>query len=385
MMRHRIPLAWLQLKHERMRFAAGVLGVTFAVTLVFMQIGFQQALFTTAIEVARHLVADIVLINPQTEFVAVARSFPRRRLYQAAAYKEVQSVSSLYCAMGNWRNLDTGGARQIWVVGFDPDSAAFDLSAVNRNAALLRHPDYLFFDSSSRPEYGPIAQDFQDHQAIHAEIEDRRITVAGLYTLGVSFGFDGSVMTSDLNFLRLFPDHKPGAVNVGLIRLKPGVDARAMRRRLAAELPHDVEVLTRDEFIARERNYWATSAPIGYVFGFGTAMGLIVGAVIVYQILFADVTAHLPEYATLKAIGYTNSYLYRVVFEEAIILALLGYVPGTAICWWLYRLTQNATLLPMQLRPATAVLVLALTIAMGCASAAVALGKVRSADPAAVF
>ena len=144
-------------------------------------------------------------------------------------------------------------------------------------------------------------------------------------------------------------------------------------------------MLTKRGFAERERAYWATSTPIGFVFAFGTIMGLVVGLIIVYQILFADISDHLAEYATLKAMGYTNRNLFSVVFQEATILAILGFIPGFAISLWLYRITENATLLPMRMGLTLVGMVLTLTIAMCCASGAMALRKVRTADPAEIF
>lgn len=138
---------------------------------------------------------------------------------------------------------------------------------------------------------------------LSAEVNDRRITVVDLFTLGTSFGIDGSLVTSDLNYQRLFPDRPPGFIELGLIHLEEGADPDEVQRRLTGALENDVRVLTRPEFIDREVRYWGSTTPIGYVFGFGAVMGLIVGGVIVYQILFADVSEHLSEYATLKAIG----------------------------------------------------------------------------------
>ena len=207
----------------------------------------------------------------------------------------------------------------------------------------------------------------------------------GLFSLGVSFGIDGTLITSDLNFLRMFPGWPPGLINVGLVKIRPGVDAEVVRDALAASLPKDVTVLTKQEYVEREKAYWATSTPIGYVFTFGVVMGWFVGAIIVYQVLFADVAAHLRGYATLKAIGYPNGYLFAVVLIEALVLAVVGYIPGLAVCAELYRLAASATRLPMAITPGRSLQVLGLTIGMCGTSAAIALRKIRSADPAEVF
>jgi putative ABC transport system permease protein len=383
--RSRVPLAWLQLKRDRLRFAIGVAGVGFAVTLIFMQFGFHRALFASAVRFHERLQADLVLVNPQAEMLARMKPFARRRLYQAAGFPGVVAVSPVYAAVAFWKNLDTRGSRAILVTAFDPTEDVLDLPAVTENLALLRYPDHVLFDEAARPEFGPIAAVWRDGGRIAAEVGRRRVIVAGMFPLGPSFGIDGTLITSDLNFLRIFPERERGLIDIGLIRLAPGADARAVQRALRAGLPPDVEVLTKQEYMAREQAYWGGTTPIGYVFTFGAIMGLVVGGIIVYQILFADIAGHLPEYATLKAMGYRDAYLFAVVLQEAVILAVLGFVPGLVACLYLYRLSEAATRLPMEMPLATGLLVLLLTVAMCCISAAIALRKVRAADPAEVF
>jgi len=381
----RIPLAWLQLKRERFRFLVGIAGVGFAVTLIFMQLGFHQALFASAVRFHDHLIADLVLISPQSEFLARMKPFARRRLYQTLGFDGVASVSPIYTDVAVWKNPARPGARAVFIAGFDPAEIVFDLPDVQRKREALRMPDVVLFDAASRPEYGPIAERAREDTPIDAEVANRRVTVTGLFSLGTSFGIDGTLLTSDLNFLRLFPLRDRGLIDIGLIRLAPGADPEVMRRVLARSLPHDVEVLTKAGYMAREQAYWGETTPIGYVFTFGAIMGFVVGAIIVYQILFADISSHLAEYATLKAMGYRNAYLFSVVFQEAVILAVIGYLPALLVCLQLYRLTENATRLPMNLHVQTAAMVLAVTIVMCCGSGAIALRKIRSADPAEIF
>jgi len=381
----RIPLAWLQLKRERLRFLVGIAGVTFAVTLIFMQLGFRDALFASAVRLHEHLRADLVLVNPKSEFLARMEPFARRRLYQTLAFDGVESVAAVYTGAAVWKNPFERGARVMFVAGFDPSQQVFELPGVEQRRQALLHPDVVLFDDASRPEYGPVPAAFRASGPVSVEVANRRVTVGGLFSLGTSFGIDGSLITSDLNFLRLFPPREPGLIDIGLIRLKRGIDPLALRTALRAALPPDVEVLTKADYVAREKAYWGNATAIGYVFSFGAVMGFVVGAIIVYQILFADISSHLAEYATLKAMGYTNGYIFKVVFQEAIILAVFGYLPGALICVQLYRLTENATRLPMQMSPATGMLVLGLTVAMCCFSGAIALRKVRSADPAEIF
>jgi putative ABC transport system permease protein len=207
----------------------------------------------------------------------------------------------------------------------------------------------------------------------------------GLFTLGASFGADGNLITSDVNFLRIFRNRQLGLIDIGLVRIKPGADVNQVATYLRGYLPPDVNVLTKQEFIDFERNYWATSTAIGFIFTLGTIMGFIVGTVIVYQILYTEVTDHLSEYATLKAIGYTQNYLLSVILQEAFMLAILGYVPGFFSVLFLYQVAKNATLLPVMMSYGRAIMVLILTIIMCFISGAIAIRKLRSADPADIF
>jgi putative ABC transport system permease protein len=114
-------------------------------------------------------------------------------------------------------------------------------------------------------------------------------------------------------------------------------------------------------------------------------VGFLVGFAIVYQVLFSDVNNHLPQYATLKAIGYSDNYLRRLVLEEAVILSLLGYFPGAALAGALYMLTAQATSLPMHMAGERGLLIFVLTVAMCSFSGLVAMRKLKQSDPADVF
>jgi len=245
----------------------------------------------------------------------------------------------------------------------------------------------VLFDERSRPEFGPIPDLLEDAgaQGVTTEIADRAVRVVGLFELGTSFGIDASLATSELNFRRIFPHRGAGQIDVGLIHLDEHADADAVRAAIEAKLPRDVLVLTRAGFVQREVDYWNRATPIGYVFSFGVIMGLVVGGIIVYQILFADVSEHLREYATLKAIGYTDMYLFGVVIQQALLLALLGFGPGLAASALLYRAAGEATRLPLQMHPGLALGVFALTAVMCAVAGTIALRKVRQADPAEIF
>ena len=172
-----------------------------------------------------------------------------------------------------------------------------------------------------------------------------------------------------------------------MVRLRRGADRARDARRAARRRSRTTCWCSRATTTSqREQRYWDTNTPIGYVFTFGVIMGFVVGAIIVYQILFADVSDHLAEYATLKAMGYPNRYLFGVVFQEAVILAVLGFIPGLLICDRpLPRRRRRDPAADADDRADWPVFVLALAIVMCCVSGAIALRKIRSADPAEIF
>ncbi|MEY2831621.1 MAG: hypothetical protein RLZZ574_879 [Cyanobacteriota bacterium] len=384
-LQQRTPLGWLQLKHDKVRLLTALSGIAFADILIFMQLGFKQALYTTNTQYPRSLRGDIVITSELATNFNQLYTFPRRRLYQAMNIPEVESAEAVYIGSLDWRNPQTKKKTSMMVIGFDPDQPAFDLPQVNSQLDKVKLPDTVLFDRASRGEYQEVVAQVAAGKTITTEIERNTITIGGLFKVGASFENDGALITSDQNFLRLFPKKQPGTVSLGVINLKPGSDPENVRASLNTYLPKDIRAFTYQEYIDAELNYIKTTKPIGFIFILGTAMGFIVGIVIVYQILSTDVNDHMAEYATFKAMGYRNSYLLGVVFEEAIILAVIGFVPSVAIASGLYRLTAMATALPIVMPLARAVLVLVLTIIMCGISGAIATRKLQSADPADIF
>ncbi len=379
-------VAWLQISHQRLRLLAAVLGVAFAVMLIFVQLGFQSALYDSSVRWHTALGYDLALISPKTTYIVNPPGFPRNRLYQAAGFPGVDSVTPVYIGIGTWRNPeDPLKTRNIFVMGFDPTDQGFELAGERGQVNRLRLRDKILFDGLSRPEFGPVADTVRAQGSVQTEVNDRDVEVVGLYALGTSFGIDGSIITSDLNFRRLFPDRSASRIELGLVRLAPGADPEQTRDAIAAGIPGDVRVLTKAEFIQHEVDYWSNSTPIGYVFGLGVAMGLAVGMIVVYQILFSDVQDHIKEYATLKAMGYSNFFLSRIVLSEALQLALIGFLPGLGISLLIYNQATEVTNLPLEMTPERGLAVMGLTVAMCAVSGLLALRKLRSVDPAAVF
>jgi len=384
-LQQRTPLGLLQLKHDRMRLLTAIAGITFADVLIFMQLGFADALYRTNTQYPRTLQADLVVISTQAQNFGQLRTFTRRRLYQAQDVPGVTSADELYLGSVQWRNPQTREKTSMLLIGQNPDRPAFNLPEVNQQLDAIQLPDTVLFDQASRGEYQDMITQIQQGESTTTEIGQRTVTVAGLFQVGASFADDGALITSDQNFLRLFPKRDAGSVSLGLIRLHPGYEPEQVRDALATRLPEDVQVLTSQGYVDFEIAYIQSRSPIGFVFGLGTVMGLIVGTVIVYQVLSTDVNSHLEEYATFKAMGYRNTYLLGVIFEEALILSVLGFIPGLAIALAAYQVTAAATALPLAMPLSRTIFVLLLTFVMCGASGAIATRRLQAADPADIF
>ena len=380
-----MPLGWLQLKHKPLRLLVALSGIAFAVLLILMQLGFRSALFESAVRFHERFDYDIALFSPDSVFIVRPQSFSIRRLYQTLGFDGVDGVTPVYISTSVWKNPWDNNRRRINTIGFQPDDPLLSLEGFRQASEQLRRQDVVLFDRGSRPEFGDVSGAFESGQPVVTEINDRETEVAGLFEMGTSFGIDGTIITSDDNWLRLFPDQPRSKIQLGLIRLQQGRDARAVRDALDDYLPADVLVLTKQQFVEREKAYWNSATPIGYIFAFGAIMGFVVGAIIVYQILFADVSEHLNEYATLRAIGYKNRFVSGIVLQQAAILAVLGYLPGLGVAWWLYGKAAAATNLPLYITQERAVTVFLLTLAMCAISGLLAVRKVRRLDPAEVF
>ena len=383
--RRRIPLAWLLLTRQPARLAVALAGIAFAGILMFMQLGFRDGLFDASVTVHKLFDADLVLMSPRTMSSIGMAGFPRRRLVQAMADPVVVGTTPVHWNLMLWRNPETRRTRSILTIGFEPGDPLFTDPSLAAKAHVLNQQGRVLFDELSRPEFGPIASWFRQGRTVETEVAGKRVRVAGLVALGPSFGADGNMLTSRETFLRLMPNTSPGSIELGLIRLQNGSDPRLVAERLRQTLPDDGAIYTKQGFEEFEKNYWRSSTAIGFIFTLGAAMGFIVGCVIVYQILYSDVSDHLPEYATLMAMGYRLINLLGVVAREGLLLAVLGYLPAWFAGQGLYALVRSGTKLPVYMNTERSLLVFVLILAMCMGSAAMAMRKLGDADPAEIF
>jgi putative ABC transport system permease protein len=378
------PLAWAQLSHQKVRTGIAMGGIAFANVLIFMQLGFVNLFAGGATLLPKHIQGDLFVTNSDAKLIDPFSTFDRTRLYQAAAFDGIVFAEPLYLKYGTWAYDKDTISYDTRIFAYNPQVQIFDLPEINQQQSKLREPFTLLFDRLSRSELGPIPAEMEQKSTTTAMINNRRMVVNGLFSLGCSFFLSqGNVIVSDRTFADMFGSSVLEQVSLGVIRVKPGTDLVALKLGIEKAVP-GVKVLNHQELQARELAFQATN-PSSTIFNFGAIMGFIVGVAIVYQVLYSDVSDHLSEYATLKAIGYSNRSLLIVIFQEALFLAVLGYMPGFIATLGMYQLLTTLTKLELIMTVNLALTVFILTLAMCLISGAIASNKLRAADPADVF
>lgn len=382
----KVPLAWRNLTHDLRRLLLAIAGVSFAVLLMFLQLGFLNALFDSTVGFVEAIDADLVMAASERYTLAFAEPFPRRRLEQAHAVDGVAVAEPLYLEQSLaqvYGGPDRVG-RPIRLAGFDPDASIFIDPDIRVAAAALREPFTVLADARSKDEYGPLVSGSSTNVAGHT------VRIVGTFHLGTDFANDGTLLVGTRTFHELLPQRYPNAdgagnVDLGVIRVGEGVAADEVRRALAAALPEDIRVYTKPEFIALERGFWQRSTPIGFVFGLGLALGFVVGVVVCYQVLATEISDHMAELATLKAMGYGPGYFLRLVIEESLYLATLAFLPGLGVAALAYAWLGEVTGLPMHLSLGRAGTIFALTLTMCVVSGLLAIRRLHAAAPADLF
>ena len=384
----RTPLVLLNIVHDRTRALLGVVAVAFAVVLMFMQIGFYKTAGTSAQLIYGALNFEILLRSPHYLHLAEAHCFPVDCLTRAESVQGVAGVSSLRIGTTQWNNLsDREHPRAILVIGFDPSEPVFTLGEVDRNRHLLTGGQTLLVDRMSRSEFGPANRKAFGDGDLGRELElgGSRMKIAGHFEMGTGFAADGAVLVSRQGFQRVQALTPPDEVTLGLVRLEEGANRNAVLQDIRGILGNEVEVLDRATALESESGYWLWQTPIGLIFFIGVVLGMVIGSVLLYLILANDVMNRLSEYATLKAMGYRDSFLTGVVLQQAVILAIVGFVPGWLGAVGLYWLAEESTNLDMTMSYSSVLWVLGLTLTMCASSGFGALQKLRSAEPAKLF
>ncbi|MCS5691994.1 ABC transporter permease DevC [Cyanobium sp. FGCU-6] len=381
----RTPVAWLQVTNNPVKLLIGLAGVSFSNLLMFFQLGLLDSLYNSQRKPIERMDADLVMVSRKYSNMGSLQEFQRSRLYQALGVEGVEYVSPLRIARGTWITPETRKSFDVYVFGVNLAYPSLAFPEVEANASRLRLLGNALFDRNSKKQYGQVAEGVERDGTFALEINNKQIKVIDLFTMGATFAAEANLIVSDSTFLYLFPKADPTRIQVGLIKLSAGASPAAVKAAIDPLLGNDVQVLTRQGLSQLELEYWKRNASVGFIFSLGVLVGFVVGSIIVYQILYGDVMNSLPQYATLKAMGYKDAYVIGVVIQQSAILAVVGFVPGVLISYGLYALLANVTKLTVFMTLTRALQVLILTFVMCVGSGTLATRKLVQLDPADVF
>lgn len=384
----RTPIGWLQLTHNRMRLIAAVAGIAFANLLVFVQLGVVASM-TSVIQLTFTPFSADIIISPMRPQLVTGELISRRLMYLALADPDVAEATPLYLENMEWKRPD-GSSKTLIVYGLLPEATTFAGETVGDQLAMLALPNRVLLDKAIPgidQDMGAAAvEQLSPDMPLTFEINGRAVSAVGSFRLGSGFGADGALFVSDQTFQRLVRQRTAGTPSHILIHVKPDHDPAAVAGRLSERLLSEhVQVRTVTQAIADDVNYMNTEAPMGIIFGIGVFIGILVGLVIVYQVLSTDVAAHMKEYATFKAMGYPHRFLLGIVFEEALIIAFLGFAPGVLLGSAIYEMMSVATGLPLAMTAGRALTIFLGTFAACALSGALATLRLRRAEPAELF
>jgi putative ABC transport system permease protein len=375
----RSALAWRILTYDKGRTALAVVGVFMAILLVFVQLGFFIAVPQGGMLLYDRTRFDLLIASTGYEYQVQPGEFPLSQLDRARTAPEVALAAPLYFGSAKWRSGADGKAPDVFVIGLDPQDRIFISEDLNRQLPILDRADTALVDSATRSMFGPLTT------GRVVDIAGDKVKIGGDYILGTGFMGLGVILVSAQDFVRLFPFRKLGQVNLGLIQLKQGVDPDRAADSLRKLLGGDIRIFTRPELEAQETAYWTTRTSVGLLFGSGLIVSFIVGVMVVYQILATQVSRQLPQFATLKAVGYGDRFLNGTVITMALLIVLAGFFPALVAALGIYQVIQEETLLPVEMSGPRIAIVFAATLAMAAASALLSMSSLRRADPADLF
>ncbi len=382
----RLPVGWLQLSHRKGRLVAAIAGVAFANLLVFFQLGFLGALGTSVVLPYGVMRADILISGPDARTLTDGANIARVHMLDALSVPGVAAATPVFVASLPLNNINQTDL-VLTAFGVEPSALArFWAAEVAAGAERLEVADTVLIDRQTRFLSPQLVQRIEANQPLPFEVERRTLALAGTFAIGAGFDADGYAIMSDQTFLRLFPDQSARAPKHVMVALTPGAVPDTVVEALRARLPpQEVQVRTLADAALAERQFQTVERPVGIIFGFGAIMGVLVGIVIVYQVLSTEVSDHLREYATLKAIGYRGGYFVGIVAEQAVILGLAGFIPGYLVSSTIYGALAGTTGLPIEMTGGRALLVLVGTLAACMLSGLLAARKLASADPADLY
>jgi putative ABC transport system permease protein len=390
LVRFAITLSFQQAGAKVRRNIVAFAGIAGGIVLVLVQLGFQSALYDSAVRLHRNLNGEIVVIANEFRSIQDPTWFSREWLVMTQAHPAVASVASLYLCPVAVRNIDDRTVRTLLGIGIELDDPALKVDRLDADLRLLRLPGRILFDRKSQPQYGDVIGRLQRETRVemttasYATALQEPLTVVGSYVLGGTVVYPATALMSAAT-LTSISGQPLQRINIGVVKLRANVDASEVALQLQKLLPDDTRAMTVPSFIKLEKRFWSKETPIGFLFDLGALIGFLISGIYIYQVLFQIVDENLAEYAVLKSMGYPKSFFTVLVICTATILALAAIPPAAMAAYVVYEICVAATLLDLELTITRVLGVGALTILVAALSAWFAKRRLHRIDPAALM
>lgn len=371
-------IAWRNLVHDGVRLAVTLIGIAFSTILMGLQLGMLLNFMHTTSTIVDHAGADLWVAAHGVRSVDLATPLEKRRRFQSLDVDGVSIAEPYLLQFAFWKKAD-GIRETVIIVGVDPHAEMGLPWAMRSDRSIhdaLSTPDGVIIDRLYAEKLGV------DSINQLVEINDHRARVTG-FTDGIRTFTQSPYVFTSLRNARLLSNRGDDDITYVLIRLAQGRPADGVRQVLSERMP-DVDVLTPAEFSIKSRSYWLFTTGAGTTMIGSSILALLVGVVIVAQTLYASTMDRLPEYATIRAMGGTRTYLYKIVIKQAVIGGLLGYLIGIVTVVLLAYLARESSASP-EIPLSLALGIGVVTVLMCVAASLVSMNKVTSIDPVKVF
>ena len=385
----RLPLALQQLRDSPVKTAAAAAGICFSNVLVFFQLGLLNAIYQSQERPYSLLDGEVVLVSSRFARLSQSPLIWKSDVMRARGLEGVDKVSSLMIGLGTVLISSEGFTTNAQIYAIDPYNSAINPVMAKLSLPLISLYERAAIDTLSRPSYVKTAlEGINSNKEFQTNISDNRLLINSTASIGSTFAADLSLVMTQENFIQYFPQQNTDLISMGVVKLKKGYSIERVLNTMKTKLypkGYTIQAYSIADIAKLELDYWHRHTSLTFIFGLGVVVGYAVSGIIIYQILYSDVTSHLAEYATLLALGYTNRYVIRVVFNQALILTLIAFPFALAISISLYTVMSLGTSLVIYMTFGRAASVLLLGSITSMASCYLATNQLRKVDPSTLY
>jgi putative ABC transport system permease protein len=373
-----VAVALDNLTERRLRLAAALSGVAVALFLLLLQVAILDAMRAKITQLFDDMNFDLAIVPDTYQFLLTFETFNRVALNEASSTGDVAGTYGLNVDVVHWIQQPSKRDSYMFLVGLDDPGEFVRDPVIRAGFGNLTGPHSILIDDDSQAEMGSL------ETGTTGQIRGENLAVSGHFNLGLFFYAPGGAIVRNTEFPRL-AGRDPRVISIGLLRLVPGVRPEDAKARLIERLPANLLVLTQDELLEQERAYFLSTKPIGLLIYISMLIACVVSTVIMIQVLSTEISTRMKEYAVLKAMGFSTSFVYGIGMAQASILGLGGLLPATLAGAGALWIVHDRTHLSSQLTPALTGTMVAITVGLSMIAALLVIHRIRHADPAELF